>query len=111
MRIIYIADDGTQFDDEFDCEAYEFRQNLPVDCLKFYDEQGNEMPHELFEDETYNFSQKIVVPDKASLECLHKVADYCGWCEWDRIDSIGTWVWKNTTPDSYCCNEHFVKED
>lgn len=110
MRTIYIADDGTWFDDEFECEGYEFLCNLPEDHLEFYSANGKLMSGSPLDSHIYNFSEKIVIPDEISLEHLHKVADFCGWCEWDRIDSIGTWVWKNTTPDNRIANEHFVKE-
>ena len=29
MKIIYIADDGTQFDDEYACKDYEWKLNHP----------------------------------------------------------------------------------
>ena len=41
MRVVYIANDETQFDDGFDCEDYEWRLNHP----------GEEYPEELQEEQ------------------------------------------------------------
>lgn len=37
MRVIFIADDGTEFDDEWDCKDYEFRKSLDLDSIELYD--------------------------------------------------------------------------
>ena len=42
MKIIYIAEDGTQFDDEFECESYEGKLNHPyLKNIVFYDIKDN----------------------------------------------------------------------
>ena len=42
MKIIYIADDGKEFDDEFECEHYEWALDRPhIKEIVCYDENGN----------------------------------------------------------------------
>lgn len=37
MKIIYVADDGTQFDNQFECENYEWKINhFNLDKILFF---------------------------------------------------------------------------
>lgn len=92
MKIIYVADDGTQFDNEFDCEFYEWKLKHP--CLKeicMFDKDGNRLEDILSED-TYNLSMKIIIPSDEAVECIQALADYTGYCAYESIDQIGEWV-------------------
>ena len=48
MQIIYRADDGREFDDEYECEAYENQQKIKDMNLqsRFFDENGRLIPME-----------------------------------------------------------------
>lgn len=48
MKIIYRADDGREFDDEYECEAYEDQQKIKDMNLqsRFFDENGYLIPLE-----------------------------------------------------------------
>jgi hypothetical protein len=48
MEIIYRADDGREFDNEYECEAYENQQKLKSMNLqsRFFDEGGHLIPME-----------------------------------------------------------------
>ena len=97
MKVIYIADDGKQFDDPWECEAYEeLRKHPYIYGITFADHgeeyhivYGNE-----FEDSIYNYADGILIHNERELVDLQWLADYCGWCEFQQIDSPG--IWKRT---------------
>ena len=44
MKVIYIADDGKEFDNEYDCESYEWELNhAHLNEICFYDKDGNKL--------------------------------------------------------------------
>ena len=90
MRVIYVADDGTTFDDEWDCKDYEFRRSLSLDDIEIYDENGNRFDDILSEDAYNNCTRVIVKTDKAVTD-LHKIVKYTGFIYYDDIDSPGIW--------------------
>lgn len=94
MRAIYIADDGTTFDDEWDCKDYEFRQSLDLDDIELYDENGNRFDDILSEDAYNNCTRVIVKTDKAVSD-LYKIAEYTGFICYYGIGGPGTWEYKN----------------
>ena len=111
MRTVYIADDGTQFDNEYECETYEFNLTISDHNLKFYDAGGTLLDYPITDSRIYNLSDRVIVPDEQSLDVLRKVSDYNGWCEFDNIDSIGEWMYKNLTPENRISNYQFVKDN
>lgn len=90
MRVIYVADDGTTFDDEWDCKDYEFRKSLSLDDIEVYDENGNKFDDILSED-AYNNCVKVVVKTDKAVSDLHKIVKYTGFIGYDDIDSPGIW--------------------
>lgn len=66
MRIVYIADDGTQFDDEWDCRDYEFRKTLDLSDIEVYDENGIRLM-DIFDEDTYNKAMKVIVKTEKSI--------------------------------------------
>lgn len=105
MRTIYIADDGTQFDDEFECEHYEWVLNHShLKEIICYDEDGNVLEDILSQD-TYETTMKIVVPTDEAAKELREAGRYCGFCAYGDVDSTGTWVWEVLDR----INGHFVK--
>lgn len=92
MKILYIADDGTQFEDEWECTDYEWRLAHPhLKEIKFLNAAGELLPSDPLEDITYNNTETVIVPNKEALQELRDLTDYAGFCEYSDIDSIGTW--------------------
>lgn len=92
MRVIYIANDGKEFDDEFDCCDYEWQLNHPhLKDILFYDE-NNCLLGDITSDDTYNVTEKIIVPNKKSLKDLQELGKYCGFCCYEDINECGEWT-------------------
>ena len=50
MRTIYIADDGKEFDNEFECEYYEWTLNHPnLKYIKIYDNRTGELFDDIYD--------------------------------------------------------------
>ena len=97
MNIIYEAFDGKRFDNEFDCESYEFcLQHLAVKTVTLYDEDGEEYKvtdyESIFADAIYWDCYKINFPNQRAYEDFMALAGWCGWSEFnDCISSPGMW--------------------
>lgn len=92
MRIVYVADDGAEFDDEFECEAYEWKIKHPnLNDITFYDVNNN-MLSNLFDEETYYNTEKIHIPNNLAAKDLLEFAKYTGFCAYSSITSHGIWV-------------------
>lgn len=93
MKTIYIADDGTQFDDKYDCKDYEFLSTLKdVEKIIIVDAEGtilNDNPLDILKDETYHACAKVIITSPAAVESLHKIADYTGFCDYFDIKKPG----------------------
>ena len=91
MKTIYIADDGTQFDDKYECEDYEWQLNHPyLKDVHAFDKDGNEF-EDIFSEDTYNYSAKIIVTSDEGLKDLQALTDYAGYCCYGYIDRVGEW--------------------
>lgn len=103
MRILYIADDGTEFANEYDCEMYEDLQCYPSQfTIDFYDAKGRlyRIPNDYYYDdrefdEIYQRAEKVVIHNQSEFEALMHLRDIYGWCEFDDITGPGTWVRKS----------------
>ena len=94
MRTVYIADDGKEFDDKFECEDYEWLLNNPyLKDIKMYDEDGVVLK-DIFDEETYDYAMKIVVPTDEAAVALRDLGERNGWCAYADIKASGTWVWE-----------------
>ena len=92
MRIVYIADDGKEFDNEFDCEHHEWMLNHPhLKDIKCYDKDGKQL-EDIMTDEAYNYGDKVVVPTEFALKDLHDLATYSGYCYFNQITGVGIWL-------------------
>lgn len=99
MRIVYIANDGKEFDDEWKCEDYEWLQNHPhLNEIKCYDENGNRF-EDIMEDRTYNYCKKVVVPTDECAKELSDLAHYAGYCYYEQITESGTWEFEEMGAD------------
>ena len=97
MTVIYIAKDGKQFNDEFECINYEWLLDHPsIIKAVFLDKEANKLG-DFFSEDTYNNVVTIVVPDTNTLRDFCALARYTGFCAYLDIDRTGTWVWNNTT--------------
>lgn len=92
MKILYVADDGTQFEDEWECTVYEWRLAHPhLSEIKFLNAAGEPILSDPLEDITYNSTETVIVPNEEALQDLRDLTNYTGFCEYNDIDSIGTW--------------------
>lgn len=92
MKILYIADDGTSFEDEWECTDYEWRLAHPhLNEIKFLNAKEIPLLSDPLEDITYNNTETVIIPNKEALQDLQDLANYTGFCEYLDIDSIGTW--------------------
>ena len=99
MRVVYIADDGKEFDDEWDCEHYEWLQKHPhLKEIKCYYKSGK-LCEDIMADETYNYCDKVVVPTDECAKELCDLANYAGYCYYSHITEKGTWVFEENGSD------------
>lgn len=104
MRTVFIADDGTEFDDEWDCKDYEFRKSLDFEGIEMYDKYGTR--YDPYSERGYNKVVKIIVKTEEAVTVLNKIAKYTGFVLYEDVNSIGTWIFKEH--DSH---QEFVKEE
>ena len=59
MKVLYIADDGKEFDDEFECEHYEWILNHPnLKDVKIYDKRTGELFDDIMSnDDAYQITE------------------------------------------------------
>lgn len=92
MKTLYIADDGRQFENEYECSNYEFGVSHPhLKTIELYNRHGEKLSNPL-DDETYFNFTKIIVHSEEELADLHDAADYTGFTGYYDIKSGGTWV-------------------
>ena len=92
MITIYVADDGVLFYDEYECEAYEWKLNHPnLKDVHVFNKDGVEF-EDIYSEDAYNYSEKIVVPNEEALRDLQELAHYTGYCCYEDIDKVGEWV-------------------
>lgn len=106
MRIAYIADDGKEFDDEFECLDYEwglYHSNLKD--VHFYDKDDNELG-DIYSEDTYSHTEKIITLTDDAVKDLQKLADYTGNLCYGDVTKKGTWVF-----DDKKCHFVLIKEE
>jgi hypothetical protein len=92
MKIIYIADDGTQFDDKFNCEDYEWKlKHQNIKDVHVFNKDGIEF-EDIFSEDTYNQSTKIVVSSDEAARELQELGEYTGYCCYESINKAGEWI-------------------
>ena len=104
MRVIYIADDGKEFDDKLECEHHEWmlnHQNLKY--IKIYNE-NDELIEDILSEEAYNYGQEVIVPTDLAAKELRDWAEYSGYCYFDHIKEAGVWEFREKG-----CYGEFVK--
>ena len=100
MRVIYEAFDGTQFDEQMDCEFYEF-DKLVLDRTKIrvFDRQRHLLKRLNFgaNYETYGNEYRVEIKTEKDLDDIEKVSEFTGL--YDDINSIGTWIYDEEPKD------------
>ncbi len=95
-KVTFIADDGTVFDDEYDCIRYEekFRFNEFKDSILFFNEKGNELPvgSDYF-DKCYYFICKT--DESAAYLYQELMNDYDLPWPIKNYSHAGAWMWYN----------------
>lgn len=93
MKTIYIADDGKQFEDEYECKNHEFEILHPnLKTIEFYDSDGLALLN-VMDEYTYDICTKVVVHSNEEITDLHEVADYFGYCGYFDITDVGEWTY------------------
>lgn len=111
MRTVYIADDGKQFEDEYECEHHEFELKHPhLQTIEAYNKDGEKMT-DLMDEDTYNNCEKIILHSEEELSDLQYAADYLGFYSYNDITEIGEWIFDYET-ENFSKNEKstFIKE-
>lgn len=92
MRIVYIADDGKEFDDEYDCDFYEWKLNHPyLKDINLYDKDNKKLD-DIFSETTYSETEKVVVLNENAIKDLHDLSIYTGFCLYEDITECGEWI-------------------
>ena len=111
MRTVYIADDGTQFEDMYECEAHEAMGKHPelFDILLFNskDERYQITKKNFNDDHIYEDAERICVMTDAEVACLQWFAEWHGYSEFEQITEPGVWI--RTTPSDYLSDAIWVK--
>ena len=87
----YIADDGTEFDDRFECDEYENRNNPEINNVRFFNSNGSEVKFSS-NDNFFTDINKIIINDGNQYQAFKKVTNFYGW-HFDEINQPGTWMW------------------
>ena len=99
MRILYIADDGKEFDDEWECKDYEWKLNHHhLNDVRLYDKDEMRL-RDIFSEDTYNNVVKIIVPNNYAAKDMKELANYTGYCYYAHITEAGTWVFEEKGTD------------
>lgn len=72
-KMVYIADDGREFDSREECERYEEEMDNTMDYIKFYDKHTNEIKLESFDKR--NFIQYCKYDQIQHYNCLTILLD------------------------------------
>ena len=102
MKIIYEAFDGKQFNDEWECETYEFNELiLKRTGVKVYDKRGFLLKNMNLNEEydTDGKEHRVIVHNQKDLEDIKKVARFTGL--YYDIDSTGVWIYVEDSKDVF----------
>ena len=94
-KIIFISEDGKEFNNQLDCMEYELTQSLNKNGVKFFNKNN-----EPILDATQAYT--IIIADDSDLIALwDRVYDYCGA---DKLPmQKGTWEWQDGQENRLFC--------
>lgn len=75
MRVIYIADDGTKFDNEIECETYEQNEKLKDNTIIMLDGYNNILDNNI---ENFEKCLSIRIKNRRDLDIVYYMGDYTG---------------------------------
>ena len=90
MKLMYVADDGMQFDSEWDCMLHEHECFMRTVAIKAIDSDGRQIA-DLSADDDFNRVQKIYIETRDELNQIRRIDQWCGF--YGEIDAIGVWKW------------------
>lgn len=97
MRTVYISDDGKQFENEYECECYEFvLKHKELKTIEAYNKDGEKITDLLDEDE-YDNCEKMILHSKEEVSALQYAGDYFGFYSYCDIDEVGEWFFDYRT--------------
>lgn len=115
MKIIYEAVDGKQFDNEFDCQAYEGKLAHPhLEGITFFTEESFlpiTIKEDIFDDDIYNKCVAVWIHDKNELADILWLAEEAGWCEFEQFTEPGFWKREDPDPFSLAMEAKWVKKE
>ena len=102
MRAIYIANDGTVFDDEWDCKEYEWKlSHLALKEVRVLDERGR-LLKDIFSEDTYNKSFIVIIKTPEAVIDFKEFVRWSGFCEFGPINDTGVWRYSRSSGDFVC---------
>lgn len=103
MRVVYIADDGTEFDNEIECETYEQKEKLKDNTIIMLDGNNNLLDNTI---ENFESCLAISIKNRRDLDILHYMEEYTGYsCPYDTGD-----FYYNTYNNEWECLDTKIKE-
>ena len=103
MKILYQSNDGLIFNSEFLCLNHENSLIHPfLFSIVFYNKTDTSYKirkENLYDDEVYLECEKVIIHNREELDDFMWLVEECGWCEFEDINSIGTWIRKTNDFD------------
>ena len=93
---IYLAMDGTVFNNELDCVEYELKHDLEQNGITFFSAEGREII-----DATMAY-RILIECDEVPESLLDEIYSYCGATELPKTK--GTWLLQNGQENRIVCN-------
>ncbi len=96
MKTIYVADDGKQFDNEYECENYEFQKSINTSSLIALDLDKKiiKLNETNIEDCYY-----VKISTEKDLKIFNKLSDYAGVSLANSVGEfyydLNSYTWKN----------------
>ena len=91
MKVIYIADDGTKFDNEYDCERYEYGLSIKNNNIIFLDINREKLN---VSDENLEQCCYMKISDLKDLDIVNRMGDYTGL--YAIPNDIGEFYWDDS---------------
>ncbi len=101
MKILYQSNDGLIFDSESLCLNHENSLiHSALFSIVFYNKTNTPYKIEkkdIYNDEVYQQCEKVIIHNNKELDDFMWLAEECGWCEFEDINSTGTWIRKTNS--------------
>ena len=104
----WVAEDGTKFDDEYECETYEKTQNLQGHKKEFVFLDDKKNPIKIDMNTRVSNIEYIIIKSDEGAKAVGEWLDYEGYLNpFDGVyeDCVGTWVYGSTP----CMTDDWMK--